>query len=306
MKKQLLIAAVAATMATVSIADVSISGSGKINYTNTDTTGADSVNTFTNELDLNITGKSGDNTIFLNIENLDANGTGALNTKTAYMSSKVGDINVKVGSWYGADSLLGNGGAGNNRFSADTTIGGVKIQYENQEAGDESVTLSGTVAGISISHESHQDGDTDTSVSGSFGGVNATYRSWEQDIETSTATDKTSIEVSTEVQGVTLTYAAVENDGTGTTTSDAFFGTFATAVNDLEGFGLKTTLAGNTVQLKSYDVKEASTSADDSYTKLVVTRALASGATAELTYTSKDDAGTADVDTLDLELFVKF
>jgi hypothetical protein len=36
MKKQLLIAAVAATMTTVSMADISITGGAKINYTNTD------------------------------------------------------------------------------------------------------------------------------------------------------------------------------------------------------------------------------------------------------------------------------
>jgi len=36
MKKQLLIAAVAATMGTAAIADVSISGNMKVNYKNTD------------------------------------------------------------------------------------------------------------------------------------------------------------------------------------------------------------------------------------------------------------------------------
>ena len=309
MKKQLLIAAVAATMTSVAMADVSIIGSGKLNYTNTDNQTANDSNAFTTDLVLEIVGKSGDTSVHFKEEFNDANGTDGMNMKNAYMKSKIAGVNVQAGSWYGSDSLLGNGGAGNGKFSADYTIEGVKIQYEAQNDSDESVTVSGTVGGVSLSHEVFQSNGTsnsDTKVSGSVAGVGIAYRTIDSDTATN---EKESLEVNYTTNDVTLTYAEVDVNSTGTTTSDAFFGTQASAVGDMSGFGLKTALAGNTVQLKSYKINpdNASGSKDNDYIKFVVTRPLASGATFEATYTDKDDTnGTADSETLDLELAVKF
>jgi len=309
MKKQLIAAAVAATMTSVAMADVSITGSGKLNYTNTDNQTANDSNAFSTDLVLEIVGKSGDTSVHFKEEFNDANGTDGMNMKNAYMKSKIAGVNVQAGSWYGSDSLLGNGGAGNGKFSADYTIEGVKIQYEAQNDSDESVTVSGTVGGVSLSHEVFQSNGTsnsDTKVSGSVAGVGIAYRTIDSDTATN---EKESLEVNYTTNDVTLTYAEVDVNSTGTTTSDAFFGTQATAVGDMSGFGLKTALAGNTVQLKSYKINpdNASGSKDNDYLKFVVTRPLASGATFEATYTDKDDKnGTADSESLDLELAVKF
>ena len=62
MKKQLLIAAVAATMGTAAIADISISGAAKVNWTDTDYTAAATAdtNTINHDVDWTIAGKSGD------------------------------------------------------------------------------------------------------------------------------------------------------------------------------------------------------------------------------------------------------
>jgi hypothetical protein len=116
------------------------------------------------------------------------------------------------------------------------------------------------------------------------------------------------------MQGVTLTYAEVDVDTANQGTSDGFFGGVAavaavteavgvTAVaananpmRDASGFGIKTSMAGNTLNLKSYSV------GTQDFTKVVVTRALANGATVEGTYTDKDSVST----TMDLELRVKF
>jgi len=309
MKKQLIAAAVAATMTSVAMADVSITGSGKLNYTNTDNQTANDSNAFSTDLVLEIVGKSGDTSVHFKEEFNDANGTDGMNMKNAYMKSKIAGVNVQAGSWYGSDSLLGNGGAGNGKFSADYTIEGVKIQYEAQNDSDESVTVSGTVGGVSLSHEVFQSNGTsnsDTKVSGSVAGVGIAYRTIDSDTATN---EKESLEVNYTTNDVTLTYAEVDVNSTGTTTSDAFFGTQASAVGDMSGFGLKTALAGNTVQLKSYKINpdNASGSKDNDYIKFVVTRPLASGATFEATYTDKDDKnGTADSESLDLELAVKF
>jgi len=327
MKKQLLIAAVAATMTSVAMADISISGAAEVNWTNTDTQNADSVNAISHDFDLKITGKSGATTVVMDIENTNAaadaadggtvvvNATSAdavnvtsvktdneLNVKNAYMKTSIAGVNVKMGTWFGADTLLSNGSQKTDQVSLDYSMNGVKVQYENEAAGDESVTVSGAVAGVALSHEMFQANDkTDTSISGSFSGVNVAYRSIESD---ATNADSTSTEISTEVQGVTLSYADIDADGT--VSSDTWFGTHA-AINEATGFGASTSLAGNTVTVKSYDIKTAAANGDDSYTKLVVNRPLASGATLEVTYTDKDAGDSrADVETLDIELAVKF
>ena len=319
MKKQLLIAAVAATMATVSIADVSITGGAKINFTNTDTTNDDSVNQFNHDIDFTLAGKNGDTSVSVTVANETTGATTTTDTKfdveNAYVASKVMGANVKVGQWAGADSNMANGTRSAGKFSADMTFSGVKVQFEDQSTGSKSITLSGSVADVAVSHEMFQNDDTDTTVSGSFGGVNAKYRSIQDDSD-STNGDKRSFALSTEVNGITLSYNDVDVKGTGQTSSDDWFGTFdgtctttsilATCINEATGFGVSTALAGNTVTLKSYDIKETSTATDDSYTKVVVNRPLAGGATFEMTYTDKDDAAGTDVETLDLELAVKF
>ena len=319
MKKQLLIAAVAATMATVSIADVSITGGAKINFTNTDTTNDDSVNQFNHDIDFTLAGKNGDTSVSVTVANETTGATTTTDTKfdveNAFVASKVMGANVKVGQWAGADSNMANGTRSAGKFSADYTLEGVKVQFEDQSAGSKSITLSGSVADVAVSHEMFQNDDTDTTVSGSFGGVNAKYRSIQDDSD-STNGDKRSFALSTEVNGITLSYNDVDVKGTGQTSSDDWFGTFggtctttselATCFNEASGFGVSTALAGNTVTLKSYDIKEISTATDDSYTKVVVNRPLAGGATFEMTYTDKDDAAGTDVETLDLELAVKF
>jgi len=320
MKKQLLIAAVAATMATVSIADVSITGGAKINFTNTDTTNDDSVNQFNHDIDFTLAGKNGDTSVSVTVANETIGATTTTDTvfdvENAYVASKVMGANVKVGQWAGADSNMANGTRSAGKFSADYTLEGVKVQFEDQSTGSKSITLSGSVADVAVSHEMFQNDDTDTTVSGSFGGVNAKYRSIQDDSD-STNGDKRSFALSTEVNGITLSYNDVDVKGTGQTSSDDWFGTFGgtctttstvenTCFNEASGFGVSTALAGNTVTLKSYDIKETSTATDDSYTKVVVNRPLAGGATFEMTYTDKDDAAGTDVETLDLELAVKF
>ncbi len=322
MKKQLLIAAVAATMTSVAMADISITGAAQVNYTNTDydLAATADTNTISHDVDLKISGSAGATTVVMDIENTNAAGDAAattiaatgtdeaadavtvaatvneLNVKNVYMTTSIAGVNVKAGTWYGSDSLLGNGSQTANQVSLDTTISGVKVQYEDNMS-TQSVTLSGSVSGVALSHEIF-DGKTDTSVSGSFAGVNVAYRSVDSDTNTS---DKTSLEVSTEVQGATLTYANI-NAGTDGTSSDAFFGTFAAAdMMDATGFGAKMDVAGNTVNVKSFKVDNTS-SVEQKYTKVIVTRALASGATFEATYTDKKDVSTA----LDLELRVAF
>jgi len=303
MKKQLLIAAVAASMTSVAMADVSISGAAKVNWTNTDTTNADSVNTVSHDIDLKVTGKSGDTSAVMDFESVSATGSAGadLKIKNAYMTTSIGGANIKVGDWFGSDSLLGNGTNGVDKIDVNYTMSGVKAQYEYSAAGDESVTLSGSVSDVALSHEMHQNGNTDSKIGATFGGVSVAYRDY--DVDNTSTGDKTSLEVSTEVNGITVTYADVDVTA-GTTTSDAFFG--GTTMAEASGFGLSTTLAGNKVTAKVYDQKDTNGGSDDSHTKLIVNRALASGATLEVTFHDEDVTGGNDVTKLDVELAVKF
>ena len=297
MKKQLLIAAVAATMASVSMADVSISGGATANITST--SGLDT--TYASDIDLKIVGKAGATSATVDLEFLTssegtvttATDTGATAgsltnfVKNAYISTNIAGANIKVGDWYGSDSLLGNGSNDNTEgLSVDYTMSGVKVQYEAQGASD-SVTVSGTVGGVAISHEIF-DAKTDTKFSGSAAGVAITYRKIDADANDD---DQSSLEVSTEVSGVTVSYAKVDNNVA--KASDAFFG--EVDITDATGFALSTSVAGNKVTFKSLDMDNVDTN------KVIVSRPMAGG-TFEATFADKDGAASS----VDLELKVSF
>ena len=75
MKKQLLIAAVAATMTSAAMADISISGDAKFEYQNVEATGNTTNTNRTNtEVNLKLRGKSGDTSVVVDVA---SNGAGA-------------------------------------------------------------------------------------------------------------------------------------------------------------------------------------------------------------------------------------
>jgi hypothetical protein len=304
MKKQLLIAAVAASMTSVAMADISISGAAQMNINSA--SGSDT--TYSTDIDLKIVGKAGDTSATVDLEFLttaegstnEAAATTAVPhtvtnfVKNAYVSTSVGGANIKVGNWTGGDSLITNGSNDDAaQISVDYTMNGVKVQYEDGTgAASDSVTVSGTVGGVSISHEMF-DTSTDTSFSTTIADVSVAYRSHDYDAN---AKDVTSLEVSTEVSGVTLTYVDVDANETSSVgvSSDAFFGA-QTLVKTASGVGVSTTLAGNKVTFKAYDINNVDTN------KLIVSRPMAGG-TFEATFSDTDGSTSST----DLELKVAF
>jgi len=296
MKKQLLIAAVAATMTSAAFADVSISGAAQMNINSV--SGSDT--TYSTDIDLKIVGKAGDTSATIDMESTGTDGvtSGTLNhgmkIKNSYVSTSIAGANIKVGNWYGSDSLLGNGSNDDAaQISVDYTMNGVKVQYEDGTgAASDSVTVSGTVGGVSLSHEIF-DTATDTKFSTTVAGISATYRTYDADAN---ASDKTSLEVSTEVSGVTLTYVDVDANETGSagTSSDAFFGA-QTAVKTASGVSASTSIGGNKVTFKAYDINDVDTN------KLIVSRPMAGG-TFEATFADTDGSNSS----VDLELKVSF
>jgi len=281
MKKQLLIAAVAATMSVSAMADVSISGAAKANITSV--SGSDT--TYSTDIDLKIVGKAGVTSATIDLETKQT--SGSMDIKNAYVKTSVAGANIKVGNWYGGDSLLGNGGNDNvAQISVDYTMNGVKLQWEDQ-AGSDSVTVSGSVGGVKLSHEIFS-AKTDTKVSTDVAGVSITYRSVDNDVD---ASDMSSLELSTTVSGIKLAYATV--DANSSHSSDAFFGD--TTFTDASGVSATMALAGNNVTVKSFDKDDVDT------VKYIVNRPMAGG-TFEATITDTDGSDTS----VDLELAVKF
>ena len=279
MKKQLLIAAVAASITSVAMADISISGASKVNAKG---------GTYTMEADVTIKGKSGDTGVVAQISLDDI--TNANNTvEQLYATSTVAGIAVKVGKYKTGKGELGHAGGNTaNRVSASTSFGGVKLGYSDKsgDAGTD-VSISGTIAGLALSHKI-KDTSTETKASGSMGGVSVSAHTKETD---GGDTD-TSVTLKTEVQGISLTYVDTTSDAG--TKMDGFIGkATGTTVLAASAIGISTSIAGNKVTLKSIDINGTDNK------KLIVTRKLASGATFEATY---DD----NADSLDLELAVKF
>jgi len=313
MKKQLLIAAVAATMTTVSMADISITGGAKINYTNTDYELAtkNDANAFNHDIDLKIVGQSGATKVVVVMADETAETDSAFDLEDRYVSSSVGDVNVKVGAWDNGNDFVSASSRADGKFSANTTVGGVKITYDAANASDEAVTVSGSMSGVNASYKQETAGE-EIKLSTTVQGISLAYHADNSDTANS---DTSSIEVSGEVSGVTVSYAQANADSGATIEGDTWMGDFElasgaydlTAGQDVTAIKVSTAVAGNTVAFTRTDVDGVATE-DTSINKFVVTRPLASGATFEMTYTSLADDGstTTDADTLDLELAVKF
>jgi len=274
--KQLLIAAVAASMNLNAIADISISGAAKVNAKGGD---------YAHEADITIIGKSGDTSVVAQIGLDNSN-----EVEQLYMTSKVAGIDVRAGRWKSGKGELGkNGGNLVDRISATTSFGGIKLTYQDfSEPDGTSAKISGSIAGVALSYKAKGGNTSETTAAGSMGGVNASFHTKDN----GASADATSVVLSTSVQGVSITY--VDIDAAGGTSMDGFFGA-QDGVSAATGLGLSTSIAGNKVTFKALDIDMIDIN------KLIINRKLASGATFEAIY---EDAPYGD--SLDLELAVKF
>ena len=318
MKKQLLIAAVAATMGTAAIADISIAGAAKVNFTNVDfdDTQVDT-NDFKREMDLKITGKSGDTTVVMNFAN-DTLGNGAsagISAEDTYVATSIEGVSVKVGAWDNGNNELRSSTRGDNKLSASTTMGGVKITYDatDESAGKlaDTVKLSGEVSGVAVSYKSVDNGE-DISVSTTVGGVAVSYFAMNRDAAN---TDKSVVTASGTFGGVGVKVAQATADSSATISGDTWMGDYEgstgayslSAGQDVTAVELSGSIAGNSVKFRNVSIDDKAAE-DTSFNKFIVTRPLANGTTFEATYTDldDDDSTTTDSSTLDLELAVKF
>jgi len=337
MKKQLLIAAVAATMTSAAMADISISGDAKFEYFNTDRT----VTTNTNEnetnteVNLKIVGKTGDTSVVVDLEfnNEDQGATGSeadVDVEDMYMTTKIGDFNVKAGNWAtGTTSVAGeidNGGRATNKIDVSTTIAGVKVYAGNSDSNQNAASTTGRqdlsqnayygvsipVAGWTVQLKNNDEFDESYGISGEVSGLGV--RLEQKSNDQTNEDDVTFGHLTYSAGSVDLAYAWLDSDVDGMITEDD------SAIFAVENAGdgksnsqisAKTTIAGNTVTVKAGKIGHAEAGLnDDDYTQVSVVRALASGASLELAYTDEDDRATGDntndTQTFEAQISVKF
>jgi len=275
--KQLLIAAVVASMSLNAMADITISGVAKVNSKGGD---------HTMEADLTITGKSGDTSVVAQL-GLDQNPGNEV--EQLYMKSKVAGIDVKLGIWKNQKSELGiANGNWDNRIKASTSFGGVKLTYEDWSgAAGTKIAVAGTIGGVKVMHKVKQT-STETKLSGSMGGVNLAYHGKSTD----SGDRDDSITLKTSVQGLDLTYVNTTSDA-GTKMDGFIWKNTSGTITEANAFGVSTNILGNKITYKDLKINGTDNK------RLIVTRKIASGSTFEVTY---DD----NAETLDLELAVKF
>jgi len=327
MKKQLLIAAVAATMTSAAMADISISGDAKFEYQNVEATGvAINVNQTNTEVNLKLRGKSGDTTVVMDIAAnggaaAAAAGQGGTVVEDMYLTTKVGDVTVKAGNYAtGTSSILGeidNGSRSNNKVTLTTTLGGATVYVGN--AGSSAASTGFTtinnnmfagvkmdVAGVTVQAKKVSDTVDAFGVSGDMSGVGFRL---EQKQGTGSNTDVVFGNVTTDVNGISLGYAWIDADAD-TLIGEDDSSIFAVENNSLgdsnSQFTASTSVQGNKVTLKAGTVGFKAATLDRDYTQVTVSRPLASGATATVTYTDKDTADATDSQTFEAELAVKF
>jgi azurin len=336
MKKQLLIAAVAATMGTAVIADVSITGNAKFEYFNTETSTL-SKNTTNTEVNLGIKGKNGDTSVVIDLEfnthgatdtanAVDAANTsnGVLDVENLYMTTKIGDVTVKGGNYAsGTSGILGeieNGGRANNKVTISGSNAGVSWYAGNsgtagagatQIDGNMFVGASMDVAGWKVQAK-HNSATVDSfGISGNVSGLGVRL---EQRNDTAANGDTTFGNLTYSTNGIDLAYAWLDSDKANKIDEDdssifAVENGIVSAVTDTGNaqISAKTSIGGNSVTVKSGSVENGlATGTDLDYMQIAVSRPLASGATFAATYTDKDDSTTTDTQILELDLSVKF
>jgi hypothetical protein len=308
MKKQLLIAAIAATMGTAAIADVSITGAGMAKFVTTDTdgTGTDS-NVTSQEMDLKVTGKHGDTTVVMAF---DMDGA-EVSDGDQYLTTSIAGVSLKAGFYIGGKSTLTKRGDRADKMSASYTAGPVKLTYENNANNNAAAFYaSGDVAGVAVTYKNKQTSD-EVLLSGSVSGVKLTYRGIQAD---GTNKDMSLVTVSGTVGGVALTYADANTDSSADVNGDGFFGDLngsastssAGAGAEVTGFSAAMDMAGNAVTLKTVDI-DGTSAQDKTINSITVVRSLAAGTTLKAKYTMTDVvAANTDTDALELKLSVAF
>ena len=338
MKKQLLIAAVAATMTSVAMADISISGSANIKMAGKAlSTDAAAVQTSSQNMDIDITGSNGATKVFahLDIDNAASGGGtetsasgGTINVDKLYMTTAIGSVNVKAGDWSSCVGMVEGVQActtTNNSIALSTTVAGLTVGVSggmSNDSANNSFSVSGKVAGLDFKIKDNENTYTNISVKGDVAVGTGTGFYAEQMSRDAADSDATLVAAHTVVNGITLKAADYSADATGVTnnlnTGDirplgtSLIGDYHTAaalnmktIKDATLFGVNMDVAGNNVNVVVGEYDNATVNGLD-FADIVVTRKLASGATLDVSYGTFDTTAAVDTTNYGAILNVKF
>ena len=336
MKKQLLIAAVAATMATASMADISIKGSANIKMAGKDL----STDTFTAQsssqnMDVDITGSNGATKVIAHLDIDNASSTGGTDTSTdggtinvdkLYMTTAIGSVNVKAGDWSSCVGMVEGVQkctTTNNSISLSTKVGGYTVGVSggmSNDSANNSFSVSGKVAGLDFKIKDNENTYTNISVKGDVAVGTGTGFYAEHMSRDAADSDATLVAAHTVVNGVTLKAASYEADvtGLGLNTGDirplgtSLVGDYHTAhadtlvaIKDIKGVGANMDIQGNNVNVVVGEYDTAALNGLD-FADIVVTRKLAAGTTLDMSYGKIDTSATADTTNYGAIINVKF
>jgi hypothetical protein len=183
--KKLMVAAVAATMASASMADISIKGDAYLQYADQGIARSGSKTVNAKRVNLNVVGKSGSTTVVASFRTDDqnANRSGASNLHQFYITTKVGPVNVKVGDFY---STIGLGAWSKSEKSTDalslsTKVGPVTLGMYTTNGGivgtrhvtsTTHVSIAADIAGAKVKVINNPKAKwTNLSAKGTFGGI---------------------------------------------------------------------------------------------------------------------------------------
>jgi hypothetical protein len=258
MKKQLLIAAVAATMTSAAMADISLTGdvTASINHK----AGASTVKW--NEVNLAVTGTNGANKAVVTMTSTAA---GAFTLEESYVSTSIEGLSVKIGTMNGrTGTSMTHADKASSKVSVGTSIGGVKVGYSiGNGSKDGKTTVSGSIAGFSVKMQDALEalGDRYTTVTGDVAGVAVTA-------EISKGADAFS--VSKEIAGVNFMYADLDKGSNNNADQDSTFGNIDGHTN-ISGIVASTSTTLGKVIVKDYSSTTSAGVATDT-TKITLKR----------------------------------
>lgn len=342
MKKQLLIAAVAATMSVSAMADISITGSANAKMSAKELSTGGTTEGSSMNMDIDFAAKNGGTAVYAHLDFDDAGNvgkgttetdltkqnTGALTIDKLWMTTSIGSVNITAGDY---SSCVGSVegvvacGTTDNSIGLSTDVAGFNVGYTKSmkdSSTNDSITLSGTVAGLDFKIKDNENTYTNFSVKGDLAVGTGTGFYAEQMNRDAADSDATLIAAHTVVNGITLKAADYSADATGVANSlnsgdirplgTSLIGDYHTAealtmatVKDATLFGVNMDVAGNNVNIVVGEYDNATENGLD-FADIVVTRKLASGATLDVSYGKFDKSATVDTTNYGAILNVKF
>ena len=240
MKKQLLIAAVAATLGTSAMADISITGDAHMRYANTENGTAADTNSLDQRIRLKTVGTSGDTKVTLGLRTdndsvstsratAGTTSTTGLQVDYRFLTTKVGGVSIKAGEWWETTGLgvarKGNS-SGANQVLISGTVANVDLSVQGTVGSGSTTIGAGTeIAGWKIGLEhltTNGSGYTDATVQGKIGPVNIAAEKFDSDAANGKA-DAGLVHVFGKVGSVTVhgAYAEWVNDSAGQDAGDS-------------------------------------------------------------------------------------